>query len=71
MTDTQLLALIFSVLAWLFDHVWHLLFLLWALFVGLCLYSIAVQLTEIRNLMFTQNVKQEQKEAKERYYQKE
>ena len=71
MTDTQLLALVFGVLAWLFDHVWHFLFLLWALFVGLCLYSIAVHLKEINNLMFTQNVKQEQKEAKERYYQKE
>jgi hypothetical protein len=54
MADTQPLAIILSILAWLIDHAWHILFSLWALFVGFALYSIAIHLKEINNLLANQ-----------------
>jgi hypothetical protein len=54
MTDEQFLLIIFGVLSWLVDYVWHFLFVIWALFVGFALYAIALHLTEIKSLLASQ-----------------
>jgi hypothetical protein len=54
MTDYQFFILVYAVLAWLVDHAWHFLFVVWALFVGFALYAIAIHLAEIKSLLASQ-----------------
>jgi hypothetical protein len=44
MADAQFTAFIIPIVAWVIDHVWHLLFSLWAVYV-------AAVLTEIQDLL--------------------
>ena len=48
MTDAQFTAFLSPIVAWVVDHVWHLLFIYWAVYVAVLLSDISRSLKDIQ-----------------------